>query len=188
MPRLRTLRPTALVLLLAAVSLPTACSKRSSGTSLPGTTGYELCAAEMEAEYVRTLGNGTIRVVEDTRIPGPAIAFVQNGQRFVVVNPNDFGRRTLEFQELILAHEIGHHYLGGPPNRNSEYRADAFAVRAIVTLDQNAQAVEAALAQIELAPRPGNSDHPPDLDRVAYMRRVYRALLDGQECAPEAPE
>ena len=107
-------------------------------------------------------------------IGGNAIATVEDGNKIIVYDRRLSTIVGADGAEVIIAHEVAHHYcghLGKPADPKQELEADRFAGAAMRLMKRS---LEATLAAVPiLSERPGRT-HPGRVERIA-------ALMDGWE-------
>ncbi len=128
------------------------------------------------------------RIALDQIPMAKGMAFSQGGQRYVILDRNEFARLLFDGSaawaaRAILAHEIGHllqgHTLASAPSLRLEIEADEFAGGVLYML--GARLFEAQSAVRLYSGEATSANHPPTADRLLAVRRGWRAARAREE-------
>jgi hypothetical protein len=107
-------------------------------------------------------------------IGGNAIATIEDGNKIIVYDRRLSPIVGSDGAEVIIAHEVAHHYcghIGKPADPNHELEADRFAGAAMKLMKRP---LESTLATLPILSERPSKSHPARAERIA-------ALMDGWE-------
>ncbi|WP_095831446.1 hypothetical protein [Mesorhizobium sp. WSM3864] len=113
---------------------------------------------------------------------GNALATVVDGNRVIVYDRKLSAIVGSDGAEMIIAHELGHHYchhLGTPIDSHKELVADAFAGAAMKLMGISLDAALAAVPVLDGRPSP---THPGRQERVAAIKAGWDGPEMGKAC------
>jgi len=116
---------------------------------------------------------------------GNAFATVLDGNKLVIYDRKLSGILGYSGAQMIIAHEVGHHYcdhLGKKPNPLSELAADRFAAAAMRLIGHS---LADTLSTVPLLSERPSKSHPANTDRVRVIVDGWENPESGKQCNGE---